>query len=260
MVEDVVRVGEEGRLEPRVEERIGLVARRRRLVERLVAAVGGEAVEDRGELRALRLLRVIAVHPLRIVADRVDDEPAHDPVAARHRRRQRCHRHGDVHHARIFLRPDPRFHAAHRIAEQEPQVLDAQVLVHEALVRLDHVAVVVARKACAQAVGRFARLAVADGVGKDDVVARRVERLARAEELAGEGRRQQTGARSGRAVQQHYGLARRIAHRRVVQAQLRQHLPRMEAEVAHHPGRLPGRGIVGGKGARGEGERGKGTD
>ena len=67
-------------------------------------------------------------------------------------------------------------------------MLHAQALGHQAVLRVDHVVVVVARKFRAQAVGGLARFSVADGVGKDDEVFRGIERLAGAEQLAREGR------------------------------------------------------------------------
>ena len=84
LVQDVVRVRRERCAQALVEHRVGLFARRRRFVKRLSATAGGYAEEHRGELRATRLLRVVAIHPLRIGAYRIDDQPAQHPVAAGH--------------------------------------------------------------------------------------------------------------------------------------------------------------------------------
>ena len=110
---------------------------------------------------------------------------------------------------------------------------------------MHHVVVVVARKPGAQSVGGLARLAGADGVGKDDVVAPRIERLPRAEKLARERRIQHAGARAVRAVKNEHRFARRGAHRRVVQPQLRQHFAGVKLEIAHHPGTFLRRGVIG---------------
>ena len=103
---------------------------------------------------------------------------------------------------------------------------------HQPVLRVDHVVVVVLREVRAQPVGWLARLAGADRVGNDDVVAARVERLAGAEQLAREGRRQHARGRTRRAMQDQDRLAGRRADRHVVDAQLGQHLAGVEAEVA----------------------------
>ena len=82
--------------------------------------------------------------------------------------------------------PQPGVHAAHRRAHHQPQVVHLQAFRQQPVLGLDHVVVAVAREPRAQAVARLARLAVADVVGQDDEVLRGVERLAGAEQLAGE--------------------------------------------------------------------------
>ena len=54
---------------------------------------------------------------------------------------------------RIFHAPDPGMHAAHRIADHEPQMLDAEAFLDQAVLRVDHVLVIVFRKRRLHAVG-----------------------------------------------------------------------------------------------------------
>ena len=88
-----------------------------------------------------------------------------------------------------------------------------------------------------QAVARLARFAVADAVGQDDEVARRIEHLARAEQLAAEGTRQEARAGSAGAVQDQdriahdaRGVAPRRAERSVVQFQRGQRFAASESK------------------------------
>ena len=152
-----------------------------------------------------RLSGVVAVVPFRIVADRVDHHPPHHPVPARHGGRLRRHRHQRIHEVRIRHAPHPGLHATHRIADHQSQVLDAQAFGHQPVLRHDHVVVVVTRELGAQPVRRLRRLSGADGVRQDDEILGRVERLARAEQLAGERRRQQVRASAAGAVQHETG-------------------------------------------------------
>ena len=77
-------------------------------------------------------------------------------------------------------------------------------------------------------------------VGKDDPIARDIERLAGAVELVGELRRQELAAGAARAVQHHHrvvDLAARVAvrlpKRRVVDPQFGQRLTRAEPETGN---------------------------
>ena len=56
---------------------------------------------------------------------------------------------------RISHAPDPGVHAAHRIADHQPQMLDAEALRDQAVLRIDHVVVIVFRKRRLHAVGGF---------------------------------------------------------------------------------------------------------
>ena len=121
------------------------------------------------------------------------------------------------------------------------------MLPDQTVLRVDHVVVVVLRKPRAQAVRRLARLAGTDGVREDDVVAAGVQWLSGAKKLAGERGCEHGGARPGRAVQDEDRLAGWRAHGRVVKTQLRQNLPGVKTEIAHHPVAFLRRGVIGGQ-------------
>ena len=58
------------------------------------------------------------------MANGISDQAAHHPVAPGHFGGQRAHRHRDIHHLRILLRPQPHLHAAHGAADHREQGLD----------------------------------------------------------------------------------------------------------------------------------------
>lgn len=57
---------------------------RRLLAERLIAAVGGEAIIEQVRLHRARVRRLVAVIPFRVVPDPLRQLPAQHPGAARH--------------------------------------------------------------------------------------------------------------------------------------------------------------------------------
>ena len=65
-------------------------------------------------------------------------------------------------------RPHIHVHAAHRGPHHQTQVLDAEILGHQTVLRLYHVVVAVAWKPSVRSVAGLARLPVADPVGEDD--------------------------------------------------------------------------------------------
>ena len=107
----------------------------------------------------------------------------------------------------MALAPHPGVHAAHRRAHHQAQVIDAQPFGEQAVLRFDHVGVAVLRKLRAQAVAGLGGLAVADAVGQHDEVARGVERLARAKQLAGELGPDELRAAAAGAVPDEHGVA-----------------------------------------------------
>ena len=118
-------------------------------------------------------------------------------------------------------------------------MVDLEAVDQHGVLRADHVVVGVFRKARVQAVARLARLSVADAVGQDDEVARRVEHLPCAEQLAAEGLRQERAAGAAGAVQDHHRVphdAGRVALRRadrpVVQVQRWERFAGPEPEIA----------------------------
>ena len=143
--------------------------------------------------------------------------------------------------------PDPRVHAAHRVAHHQPHVLDAEPFGQQAVLRRHHVVVVVARELGALAVRRLGRLAMADGIGQDDEVLGRVERLARAEQFAAECRRQHARRGAGGAMQHQHRLAAGCTDRGVAQLQFGHHLAGVELEVACDPAGLLGGGKLRGQ-------------
>jgi hypothetical protein len=120
----------------------------------MMRKVGGAAESFDG------LMRVIAVVPGGIVADRLHGHVAPHTVAGRQR----------VGEVRVGLAPDEGLHTAHRGAEDESKMVDLQAVNKHLVLRADHVVVGVAGKLHAEAVGRLAGLAVADVVGEDDEV------------------------------------------------------------------------------------------
>jgi hypothetical protein len=101
---------------------------------------------------------------------------------------------------------------------------------------------------------------VAEPVRDDDVVLRRVERLAGAEQFAGKGRRQHVGGGAARSMQHQHRLAGRLADRGVVQPQLHG-FAGVEFEIPGDPVALFGRRIICGRcGEGGQGECGRQRD
>jgi hypothetical protein len=135
-------------------------------------------------------------------------------------------------------------HAAHRIADHEPQVLYAESFLDQAVLRVDHVLVIVFRKRRLHAVGRLRRFSVADAVGNDDVVFRRIQRLAGAEQLAREARRQHARRRAARTVQHQHRLTGRLADGGIMKAQFRHRFAGVEFEIFCDPVALLRRGVV----------------
>jgi hypothetical protein len=108
-----------------------------------------------GVFHRARLRGVIAAIVVGIVADGLEHHPPQHPVARRHLGRLRRHRHQRIHGLRIFHAPDPAMHAAHRIANHQPEVFYAEPFLDQAMLRIDHVLVIVFRKRRLRAVGGF---------------------------------------------------------------------------------------------------------
>ena len=142
-------------------------------------ASGDQQKIQRGAQRLLRLRGVFSALPVRIVANRIHHHLAPDAVAPGDLHRLAGQRHQRVHEIRIRFAPYKRMHAAHGSAEDQAQMIDAEALAEQLVVRGDHVVVVVLRKMRVQSVAGLRGLSVADAVGKDDEVARRVQKLPR---------------------------------------------------------------------------------
>ena len=106
-----------------------------------------------------------------------------------------------------------------------------------------------------QAIARLAGFTVADRVCEDDVVFRRVERLAHAEELSGEGRREEAGAGAAGAVHDQNGVTGGRADGGVVEPQLGQRLAGGESKILDEVVALDRVGVGGSPDRGGEHER-----
>src|SRR5262252_9076384 len=129
-------------------------------------------------------------------------------------------------------------HAAHRSARDQPQVIHAEPFDEQPIMSGNHVIIVVLRKMRAKAVAGLRGFSVADAVGKNDVVARSVEELARAEELAGKNGREELMARAASAMEYQNGVGdsssralHGFAERGVMQTQFGQRFARAKLEV-----------------------------
>ncbi len=154
-------------------------------------------------------------------------------------------------------------HAAHGCAHDQAQVVHAQAFGHQLVLGGDHVVIDVAGEPGVQAVGRLGGLPVAQGVGEDDVVARRIQQPARREQHPGEHRIEELAPRAAGAVDDQHrighvagGVAARRPQGEVVQPHFRQGLAGAEVEIAGDVVALVGAGRIGvlGQGGSGEGE------
>ncbi len=140
------------------------------------------------------------------------------------------------------------------------------------VLRQYHVVVFVFREMRVHAVAGLARFSVPDVVRHDDVVARDVQQLARAEEHAGKLRREKISSPAARAVQNQHRvgdsavrIARRRPQRAVVHAQFRQRLAGFKLKIANDEVAFHGRVSLhrrrrGGPGLSGRRLRGRGRN
>src|SRR5271165_3265264 len=131
---------------------------------------------------------VEAVVPVRVVPDRLSLGAAAEPVAAADLDRLAGDRYHSVHQIGVHLGPHPGMHAAHRAADDQPQVGDTETLGDQSIAGVDHVMIAVMRKISPEPVGGFARSPTPDRVLHDHEILRRIERLTRSEQLVGEAR------------------------------------------------------------------------
>ena len=84
----------------------------------------------------------------------------------------------------IRFAPHESLHATHRRADEQMQMVHLQSLREKNLRRADHVRIIVVRKFRPQAVARFRGFseAGAELIGKNQIIFRRIEQLAGAEE------------------------------------------------------------------------------
>src|SRR6516225_3299065 len=97
-------------------------------------------------------------------------------------------------------------HAAHGIADDEANMVQTETLGEQAILRVNHVGVIVFGEFRFQTIGRLQAFAVSDAVGDDDIIFGGVQRLARAEQLTGKIRGKHTGGRAATAVKHQHRL------------------------------------------------------
>ena len=170
-----------------VDELVGGRARRRQLLVGQRAAVGRDVEEHAGQLHRARLRGVVAAVVVGIAADRFRSSAAAASSCGSPSRSaatpsapaRPCSRDTSTPHIQACMPPIELPITRRRWRMPRPSLT-------QPVVRLDHVVVVVFREFGAQAVGRLARFAVADRIRNDDEMLGRIERLARAEQLAAE--------------------------------------------------------------------------
>src|SRR6516162_2418656 len=222
--------------QPALVERIGGGEGRRHFLN--AGRAFGAEIPGGGVDVVARIGFVKTVVPVRVVPDRFGLGAAPEPVAAADLDRLTGERHDPVDQIGIHLGPHPGMHAAHRAADDQAQMGDIETLGNQPIAALDHVTVAVMGEVPAKPVGGLARPAAPERVLHDYEVLRRIERLARPEELVGEARTPPIDASPGVALQQQHAvddLARRVppcgAQRAVMELQLGQGLAAAEYVV-----------------------------
>src|SRR5207248_6752588 len=121
------------------------------------------------------------------------------------------------------------------------KMIHAEPFSEQAMVRGNHVVVIVLGKVRVQAVAGLRRFSVADAVRKNDVVARSIEKLARAEQFARKNGREElmTGAAGAVQDQDRVGDAAlrvlcRSSQCHVMKAQFGQRFAGTELEILHN--------------------------
>src|SRR5271157_3756614 len=125
----------------------------------------------------------------------------------------------------------------------------AQPFADEPVVRGGHVVIIVLRKMRVQAIAGLGRFSVADAVGKNNEVARRIEKLAWTKKYGGELRREKLLPSAAGSVKNEHRVGRapsfilhRPAQSRVMQAQFRQRFAGMELKIVNDEVTFRGRG------------------
>ena len=85
-------------------------------------------------------------------------------------------------------------------------MVQTETLGEQAILRVNHVGVIVFGEFRFQTIGRLQAFAVSDAVGDDDIIFGGVQRLARAEQLTGKIRGKHTGGRAATAVKHQHRL------------------------------------------------------
>ncbi len=114
---------------------------------------------------------------------------------------------------------------------------------HQPVLRGDHVSVRIAGEARPEPIGGLGGAAGADRIGQDDEIPRRIQGLARTEQLAAEARVEHAAPAAAGAVQDQHRGRGRIAERRIGKAQLGQRFAGGEADIAGDPDTVSRRGL-----------------
>ena len=99
-------------------------------------------------------------------------------------------------------------------------MVQAETFAEQAILRVNHVGVIVFGEFRFETIGRLRAFAVSDTVRDDDVIFGGVQRLARAEQLTGKISGKHAGGRAATAVKHQHRLTGRLAYRGVMQTQL----------------------------------------
>ena len=215
-----------------VDQCIGLGAGRGLTLPAQIAAIGTGGIKHIGDSGHFGLGGVIAAIVIGIGLDGFDHQTAHHPVAAGHGCRLRGQRHQRIHHIGIAHAPYPGMHAAHRIAENQPQMLDPQALCHQPVLGIDHVVVIIGGEVGFEPVRRLGGLSRSQRIRQDDEITLCIKRLALAEQLSAKPFRQHALGRARGAVQDQHSRIFGITHGFIGQFELVDHFACVEFERA----------------------------
>ena len=205
-------------------------------LQRLRPAIGRDIEEQERERKGSRLAGVIPPLIGRVAADGFDHHAPQHPIPPGHGGGLRCHGHDRIHEIRMRHPPKPGQHAAHGIADHQPDMADAKAFGQQPVLGGQDIGVVELRKTGPKPIRWLGGSACPQRIRDDDVVLRRIQSLARAEKLTGEGRRDHAARRPRRAMQHQNRGAEGLPNRQVAKAEFRHHLTAMEAEIPRDPG------------------------
>ena len=138
----------------------------------------------------------------------------------------------------MFLAQHKALHAAHRRTDNHLQPLHIEALGEHPVLGLHHVVIIIARERGTHPVARLGTVAMAQIVGRDHIIARKVQRLPRPEQFIPERGPQKRQPAAARPVQQHHRIDHmpvrvplRRAKRIIIHGDRWQRLASAEAEI-----------------------------